>query len=118
MFKSAALLALATAVMARKCQVLDIPISISSRNAVFNLPNPVSEIDVTNFFLDSTHPGTNYTNSLLKGVSFHPSLHKSLGCFQNVINNLPSSTKQSAATTRSVPPTASQTTVPANPSKS
>ncbi|KAL6909138.1 hypothetical protein GGI43DRAFT_429755 [Trichoderma evansii] len=67
MFKPAALLALATVVIARKCQNLDIPISISARNAVFNLPNLVSEIDVNNFALDLIHPGTNYTDNILTG---------------------------------------------------
>lgn len=70
MFKPAVLLALATAVMARKCQNLNIPISISARNAVFNLPNPVSEIDVTNFALSLTRPGTDFPDSILTGVSF------------------------------------------------
>ncbi|PTB46118.1 hypothetical protein M441DRAFT_63418 [Trichoderma asperellum CBS 433.97] len=67
MFKPAVLLALATAVMARKCQNLNIPISISARNAVFNLPNPVSEIDVTNFALSLTRPGTDFPDSILTG---------------------------------------------------
>ncbi|KAM0259833.1 hypothetical protein ACHAQJ_003077 [Trichoderma viride] len=67
MFKSATLLALATAVMARKCQNLDIPISISARNAVFDFPNPATEVEVTNFVLDFIRPGANYTDSLLKG---------------------------------------------------
>ncbi|RFU75771.1 hypothetical protein TARUN_6530 [Trichoderma arundinaceum] len=67
MFKSATLLALATAVAARKCQNLNIPISISARNAVFNLEAPATEIDVTNFFLGLTDPGTNYTDSILTG---------------------------------------------------
>ncbi|KAL7792434.1 hypothetical protein V8C37DRAFT_416327 [Trichoderma ceciliae] len=69
MMKSATLLALAAGVMARKCQNLSIPISISARNAVFDLPNPASEIDVTNFFLGFTHPGTNFTDSVLTGYN-------------------------------------------------
>ncbi|KAL7943544.1 hypothetical protein V8C42DRAFT_359209 [Trichoderma barbatum] len=67
MFKSAVLLALATAVTARKCHDLNIPISISARNAVFDLPLPVSEIEVTDFCLGIVHQGINFTDSLLTG---------------------------------------------------
>ncbi|EHK15318.1 uncharacterized protein TRIVIDRAFT_38049 [Trichoderma virens Gv29-8] len=67
MLKSAALLALAAVVTARKCHDLTIPISISARNAVFDLPAPLSEIDVTSFFLGFVHAGINYTDALLTG---------------------------------------------------
>ncbi|KAL7911331.1 hypothetical protein GGI35DRAFT_447174 [Trichoderma velutinum] len=67
MFKSAALLAFATAVAARKCHDLTIPISISALNNVYNLPTPETEIDVTNFFLDSVRPGSNFGNKILTG---------------------------------------------------
>lgn len=68
MFKSVALVAFATAVAARKCHDLTIPISISARNAVFDLPALVSELDVTNFFLDFVRPGVNTTDKYLTGV--------------------------------------------------
>lgn len=76
MFKSAALLAVATVVAARKCYNLTIPISISARNAVFDLQAPVSNVDVTNFFLDWVRPGINLTDSLLTGVRYHPFFYK------------------------------------------
>ncbi|TFA98229.1 hypothetical protein CCMA1212_010050 [Trichoderma ghanense] len=69
MLTSAALLALATAVAARKCHDLTIPISISSRNAVFNLPAPVTECQVNQFFLDFVRPGFNITDNYLKGYN-------------------------------------------------
>lgn len=68
MFKSVALVAFATAVAARKCQDLTIPISISARNAVFDLPPLLSELDVNSFFLDLVRPGVNATGQYLKGV--------------------------------------------------
>lgn len=68
MFKSVALVAFATAVAARKCHDLTIPISISARNAVFDLPALVSELDVTSFFLDFVRPGVNITDKYLTGV--------------------------------------------------
>ncbi|KAK0765868.1 hypothetical protein N5P37_001808 [Trichoderma harzianum] len=67
MFKSVTLVAFATAVAARKCHDLTIPISISARNAVFDLPALVSELDVTNFFLDFVRPGVNTTDKYLTG---------------------------------------------------
>ncbi|KAL6867031.1 hypothetical protein J3F83DRAFT_103205 [Trichoderma novae-zelandiae] len=67
MLTSAALLALATAVAARKCLDLTIPISISSRNAVFDLPAPVTEAQVTKFFIDFVRPGFNITDNYLTG---------------------------------------------------
>jgi hypothetical protein len=72
MLASAALLALATAVAARKCHDLTIPISISSRNAVFSLPAPVTEAQVTQFFIDFVRPGYNMTDNYLKGVLMLP----------------------------------------------
>ena len=68
MLTSAALLALATAVAARKCHDLTIPISISSRSAVFSLAAPVTETEVTQFFIDVVRPGFNLTDSYLTGV--------------------------------------------------
>lgn len=70
MFKpAAALLALATAVTARKCQNLSIPISISATNTAFNLPPPATEIDVTNILIGITQDRTNFFNSIVIGVS-------------------------------------------------
>lgn len=68
MLAATALLALATAVAARKCHDLTIPISISARNAVFSLPPPVTEDQVTQFFIDLVRPGYNMTDHYLKGV--------------------------------------------------
>lgn len=72
MFKSTLLLALATAVTARKCQNLNIPISISATNTAFNLPPPATDIDVANLFINFAEDSTNLFNSILIGVSFPP----------------------------------------------
>ncbi|PTB75658.1 hypothetical protein M440DRAFT_1335113 [Trichoderma longibrachiatum ATCC 18648] len=69
MLAATALLALATAVAARKCHDLTIPISISARNAVFSLPPPVTEDQVTQFFIDLVRPGYNMTDHYLKGYN-------------------------------------------------
>jgi hypothetical protein len=72
MFNFAVFLTLATGIAARKCYNLTIPISISAQNAVFDLHAPVSDVDVTNFFLDWVRPGINLTDSLLTGVRIRP----------------------------------------------
>ena len=71
MWKVTALLALATAASARRCTNLTIPISISARNAIFDIAAPTTEVDVTNFFLNNARSGFNYTEQILGGVS-HP----------------------------------------------
>ncbi|KAG6006666.1 hypothetical protein E4U21_006811 [Claviceps maximensis] len=45
---------------------MTIPISISARNAVFNLQPPTTEIDVTALFLDLSRPDNNATAQYLK----------------------------------------------------
>lgn len=61
--------ALAGLVSARQCQNLTIPVSLSARNGVFNLTAPQNNIEVTNFILDLTQPGKNYSADILEGVS-------------------------------------------------
>lgn len=75
MFKSALLLALATAVTARKCQDLTIPISISATNTAFNLPPPATDIDVANILINLAEDSTNFFSSILVGVSSFPQVH-------------------------------------------
>lgn len=51
------------------CTNLTIPVSISARNGYFpESVNPTTDIEVTNFVLDLTRQGTNYTQSVLAGV--------------------------------------------------
>lgn len=64
-----ALTALVTLGEARHCQNLTIPIEVSARQPKFNLQTPNSNIDVTNFILDLTRQGHNYSNEALTGVS-------------------------------------------------
>lgn len=68
--RSALLLALtAAAVEARKCQDIKVPVSISSRNAVFNLETIETEIQATDFYLNLARQGGNYADRLLESVS-------------------------------------------------
>lgn len=69
MLTSALLLALGTAAAAQNCVHFNVPLTLTSRNGVFNVTTPQTEIDVTNFLLDFTRAGHNYTNSVITGVS-------------------------------------------------
>nr|POE84805.1 hypothetical protein CFP56_78905 [Quercus suber] len=66
-YSIAAAAALAGAVSARKCQNITVPIEASARNGVFDLTIPVTNIDVTNFVLDLTQQGKNYSANILEG---------------------------------------------------
>lgn len=70
----AALAGIVAVASARKCQNVTVPVTISSRNPVFNLTAPGTNIEMTNFFLDWTRNGHNYSNEVLTGVS-PPSPH-------------------------------------------
>jgi hypothetical protein len=65
----AVLLALAAVAAARRCQNITVPVSISAINAVFGIHAPLTEIDVTNFFLNFARQGFNYTEDVTRGVS-------------------------------------------------
>lgn len=69
LFISLTIAALTSIGAARQCTNYTIPLSVSARNAVFNLATPSSPVDVTNFALDLTRQGHNLTNELLTGVS-------------------------------------------------
>lgn len=66
--------ALAALAAARNCANLTIPVSITGRNAVFNLATPQTNIDITNFILNQSRQGHNLTAELLTGVSSTSSL--------------------------------------------
>lgn len=55
--------------VARRCQNITIPISISSRNGIFSLATPANDVDVTDFVLNNFRAGVNYTDDVLQGVS-------------------------------------------------
>ncbi|PNY29728.1 Uncharacterized protein TCAP_00355 [Tolypocladium capitatum] len=67
MFKSVVLLALASAVAAKHCRNITVPISISARNGVFNIAPPKTEAQVTDFFLELSKQNSNYTQSITNG---------------------------------------------------
>ncbi|KJZ70389.1 hypothetical protein HIM_10233 [Hirsutella minnesotensis 3608] len=67
MLSSALLLGLASAAVAKHCQNITVPLTISARNGVFNMETPKTEIQVTNFILDLTAQGQNYTAKVITG---------------------------------------------------
>lgn len=60
--------ALAGVALARKCQNITVPVTITARNSVFNLAAPANNIEVTNFILDLTQQGANYPATIMSGV--------------------------------------------------
>ncbi|KAF2723183.1 hypothetical protein K431DRAFT_220490 [Polychaeton citri CBS 116435] len=68
-FDKAILLLAGTAalVSARRCQNITVPVNISARNGNFNQSAPSNNIEVTNFILDLTQQGHNYSQAVLNG---------------------------------------------------
>lgn len=58
---------LVTLVLARKCQNITVPVSISARNGDFDQLVPSNNIEVTNFILNLTQQGHNYSQAILQG---------------------------------------------------
>lgn len=59
---------------AMTCTNITVPVDLSARNGVFNISAPQNNIEVTNFILDNTQQGANYTEAVLqeyKTVSGH-----------------------------------------------
>jgi len=65
-YSIAAAAAIAGVASARQCQNLTIPIYASARNGLFNQTTPQNNIEVTNFILNLTQQGHNYTDAVLK----------------------------------------------------
>lgn len=55
-----------TLASAKKCQNFTIPVELSARNGVFGIPAPQNDIEVTDFSLQFSRQGSNYTQSILK----------------------------------------------------
>ncbi|KAL6719557.1 hypothetical protein ACLMJK_003799 [Lecanora helva] len=86
---------LAGSVAAKTCVNLTIPIDISSRNGVFNIAVPQSNLDSTTFIQNVTQQGRNFTETALSGyatVSGHYKISAQF-CKPSVCNT-PSSTLQ------------------------
>ncbi|EMC96311.1 hypothetical protein BAUCODRAFT_470284 [Baudoinia panamericana UAMH 10762] len=62
-----AVAAIASLAEARQCANFTVPVQLSARNGVFNQTTPVTNIDVTNFFLNLTQQGGNYSAATLTG---------------------------------------------------
>ncbi|KAK5172667.1 uncharacterized protein LTR77_002787 [Saxophila tyrrhenica] len=58
---------LAAIASARNCQQLAVPVHAAARNAVFDIPVPANNIETTNFILNLSQQGANYTESVLQG---------------------------------------------------
>lgn len=70
MFSSLILaLGAATAVAARRCRDITVPVSLASRNAVLDLEPLTTEVEVTNFYLNLARQGSNYGAQITTGVS-------------------------------------------------
>lgn len=94
----------ATSAIVRSCQDFMIPLDISARNGVFNLSVPTSNIEVTNFVLNLSQVGTNYTAVALENVSQCPPAPfpaERKGSGGDRLTSSPHSTPPSQATTSS-----------------
>ena len=58
---------LAITAAAKKCTNITVPIDISARTAVFDLPVPQTNSDATAFIQDLTRQGRNFTELILSG---------------------------------------------------
>ncbi|CAK4028180.1 alpha beta-hydrolase [Lecanosticta acicola] len=66
---AAAVVALGSLASGKKCANITVPVTVNARNAVFDKAalTPHSNIDVTNFILNLSQQGHNYTQEQLKG---------------------------------------------------
>jgi pimeloyl-ACP methyl ester carboxylesterase len=66
---AALVVAAAGAASARRCQNITIPVTISARNAVFNVAVPQTNIAVTEFMINLSQQDSNYSAALLTGYA-------------------------------------------------
>ena len=67
-YSSVSLLALLTAsATAKTCLNASVPVNLSARQAVFDLAVPQTNLDVTDFILNMTQQGRNFTDMVLTG---------------------------------------------------
>ena len=57
----AQLVLLASLAAARKCSVVDVPVSVSARQGVFNIDLPVTSLDATTLVQNITQQGRNFS---------------------------------------------------------
>lgn len=58
---------LATWVVAKHCQNFSVPVTVSARNGIFNVPTLHDNHDATTFIAKFTNPGGNFSNEVLLG---------------------------------------------------
>lgn len=70
MYLSTAALALfAASAAAKTCINQTVPVTISARNGIFSLDIPQTNLEVTDFILNMTQQGRNFTNTALTGYN-------------------------------------------------
>lgn len=60
---------LASSAVAKTCMNLTVPVHIKSRNAVFDIAVPQTNLDVTTFIQNVTQQGRNFTQAALTGYN-------------------------------------------------
>lgn len=60
---------LAGSAAAKKCINMTVPVTISARNAVFDIPVPQTNLDATAFIQNQTQQGRNFTETALSGYA-------------------------------------------------
>ena len=58
---------LTTTVAAKRCQNFSVPVTLSARNGIFNVPTLLDNDDATTFTANFTKPGGNFSNEVLLG---------------------------------------------------
>lgn len=58
---------LTTSVAAKYCQNFSVPVTLSARNGIFNVPTLLDNDDATTFIANFTKPGGNFSNEVLLG---------------------------------------------------
>jgi len=69
MYISIVLATLAATAAAKRCINATVPVTISARQGVFNLAVPQSNLEATDFLLNQTMQGRNFTNTVLTGYN-------------------------------------------------
>ncbi|RYF10420.1 MAG: hypothetical protein EOO77_21590, partial [Oxalobacteraceae bacterium] len=63
---TAAVAAFISSAAAMHCTNLTVPVELSARNGVFDVKAPQNDIEVTDFILNNSQQGSNYTAKVLK----------------------------------------------------
>ena len=70
-----ALAVLAASASAKQCINATVPVNLSARQAVFNLAVPQTNLEATDFILNMTQQGRNFTDIVLTGYNTTTGTH-------------------------------------------